>query len=83
MPESSPLAPGKFPILYENGEPTAVLVDIETFRRLQFLVDNWLNREAEPEDEIIAASDWLEATLEELGNRLEPSADWERELDAL
>ena len=83
MAENSLLAPDNFPVLYENGEPTAILVDIDTFRRLQFILDNWLNREAEPEDEIIAASDWLKNVLEELDKVSEPSVDWEKELDAM
>lgn len=55
----------------------SLMADIGTFRRLQFILDNWLDREAEPEDEIIAASDWLKSVLEKLDEFSEPSVDWE------
>ena len=61
----------------------SLMADIGTFRRLQFILDNLLNREEEPEDEVIAASDWLKGVLKELDEFSEPSVDWEKELDAI
>ncbi len=82
MAEILTFAPERFPILYQHGEPTAVLVDIQTFRRVQLVMDNRLNREAEPEDAIIAASGWLKAMLARIDLEMNPSPDWEKELDA-
>ncbi|MEZ4591563.1 MAG: hypothetical protein R3D55_10550 [Chloroflexota bacterium] len=40
----------QYPIIYENGKETAVVVDIQSFRQIEFILDNLLNREQEPED---------------------------------
>ena len=46
----------RFPILYEEDEVKAVLVDITSFAKMELMMDNLLNREEEPEDAILAAS---------------------------
>lgn len=46
-------------MLYEDGEPTAVLIDIETFRQLELLLDNLVNRGQEPEDKWLVESGFL------------------------
>lgn len=46
----------RFPVLYEGNEPKAVLVDVESFALMETIMENILNREAEPEDAILMAS---------------------------
>jgi hypothetical protein len=71
-----------FPILYEDDEAKAVLVDITSFAQMELIIDNLLNREEEPEDAILAASAVLQRLVGQA--RQEPaSLDWERELDEL
>ena len=72
----------KFPAVYENGEMKAVLVDAASFAQMEMILDNLLNREAEPEDAILAASSALSAMLKQV-QQATPSEDWERELDEL
>jgi hypothetical protein len=72
----------QFPIVFEGDQPTAVLVDIDSFAQMELIVDNLLNREEEPEDAILAASTLLKRLVAQA--RQKPaSADWERELDEL
>lgn len=54
---------GDFPVISEHGEPKAVIVDIKVFRQLQIVLDNLLNRDAEPEDAVLAASGSLHKLL--------------------
>lgn len=72
----------RLPVLYEHGKPTAVMVDVDVFAQVELILDNLLNREAEPEDAIIAASSVLRQQLA-IARDLQPSANWERELDEL
>ena len=71
-----------FPVVYEQGEPKAVLVDITSFAQFELVMDNLLNREEEPEDAILAASDALKRLVAQVQQE-SASADWERELDEL
>ena len=70
----------RFPIVYEQGEPKAVLVDITSFAQFELMVDNLLNREEEPEDAILAASAALKLLVSQ-AQQESPSTDWERELN--
>lgn len=72
----------RLPVLYEHGEPKAVMVDLDLFAQVSLILDNLLNREDEPEDAIIAASTVLRSQLA-AAQEQQPSADWERELDEL
>ena len=82
MPETTCWIRDRFPILYEDDEARAVLVDITSFAQMELIMDNLLNREEEPEDAILAASTVLQRLVAQA--RQEPSSpDWERELDEL
>lgn len=72
----------RFPVVYEQGKPKAVIVDVESFAQVELILDNLLNRESEPEDAVIAASLVLRQQLSKAREQT-PSADWERELDEL
>ena len=72
----------RFPIVYEGGEAKAILVDITSFDQMEFIMDNLLNREEEPEDAILAASAVLQRLVTQ-ARQEPPSSDWERELDEL
>lgn len=37
----------RFPILYENNVPKAVMVDIESYKKIGMLLDNLMNRNPE------------------------------------
>ena len=50
---SSQLWKHSFPIIYEGDTPTAVIMDIASFRQFELILENWLQRGEEPEDEII------------------------------
>jgi len=71
-----------FPVVYDQGEPKAVLVDVESFARIQLVLDNLMDRSLEPEEAILAASGLL-GKLVEQAQATSPSDDWERELDDL
>ena len=73
----------QFPIVYERNEPKAVLVDIATFKRLEFLLDNLLDREPEPEDAVLSESDELRQLVEWVKATTQISPDWEQELREL
>ncbi len=55
----------RFPIVYEGDEPKAVLVDVATFEQIELILDNLLNREGEPEDQILVASGILRRLVEQ------------------
>ena len=71
----------QFPVVYESSQPKAVLVDIDTFRRLEFILDNLLNREPEPEDILLGESSELRQLTEWVKATAHVSPDWERELE--
>jgi hypothetical protein len=72
-----------YPVIYEADQPTAVVVDIESFRQIEMILDNLLNRQGEPEDEVIAAASalWQRAIAQADENG--DSADWITELNEL
>lgn len=72
----------RFPVLSEAGQIKAVMVDIASFARIQLILDNLLNREAEPEDAMLAASTTLQQLIVSAQEQA-PSSDWESELDEL
>ena len=72
----------RFPIVYEEGKPKSVLVDITTFEQMELILDNLVAREGEPEDTILAASSAVK-TLVERARRTPPTLDWERQLNEL
>jgi uncharacterized protein (DUF433 family) len=73
----------QFPIVYENQQPKAVLVDIATFRKLTLLLDNLLRRDPEPEDALLAESETLTQLVDHVKKTAQATADWEQELYAL
>lgn len=72
----------RFPVIYEQGKPKAVIVDVDSFAQVELILDNLLNREEEPEDALIAASLTLRRSLARAREQSAP-ADWEQELDEL
>lgn len=72
----------RFPVLSEAGQIKAVMVDIASFARIQLILDNLLNRQAEPEDAMLAASTTLKQLVASAQQEA-PSSDWESELDEL
>lgn len=73
-----------FPVVMEQGKPKAVLIDIAVLRQLQVIVDNLLNREAEPEDAVLATSEAFHRLLAKVeAETPTPSKDWRMELRAL
>jgi hypothetical protein len=49
----------QYPVIYEADQPSAVIIDIESYRLLELLLDNLVNRGDEPEDGMIAAATTL------------------------
>ena len=72
----------RFPVLYEGNKPKAVMVDVESFAVMETMMDNILNREAEPEDAILVASGILKQLADQTQDEIS-STDWEKELDEL
>lgn len=54
MQQVKTLSQNQYPVIYEDGKETAVVVDIKSFHQIQLILDNLLNREQEPEDAIVA-----------------------------
>ena len=46
----------RFPVVYEDNHPKAVMVDMETFEKIGMILDNLMNREAEAEDRLLSSS---------------------------
>lgn len=73
-----------FPVIIEKGEPKAFIVDVKVFRLLQVIVNNLVNRDAEPEDALLATSDAFQRLLSQVEAGSEtPSANWRKELHEL
>jgi len=72
----------RFPVVYENDEAKAVVVDMATFEKVEMILDNLMNREAEPEDSLLRSSGLLKKLVNEAQNT-PPSGDWRAELDEL
>ena len=72
----------RFPVVYEDNHPKAVMVDMETFEKIGMILDNLMNREAEAEDRLLSSSGLLEKLMSEAWKTM-PSQDWREELDEL
>ena len=72
----------RFPVVYEGGEAKAVLVDIDVFEQIEMILENLFNRESEPEEAIVAASNLLPQLIARAQNT-EPAETWEQTLDEL
>jgi len=73
----------QFPVLYEHGQPKAVVVDLETFKRLELILDNLLNREPEPDDTLIAESAELKQLIAQVRAVAMPMLDWKQVINEL
>ena len=73
----------QFPVLYEHGQPKAVMVDLETFERLGLILDNLLNREPEPEDDLVAEAVELKQLVALVRAVAEPMPDWKQTINEL
>ncbi len=56
----------RFPIVYENDQAKAVMVDFDSFKKIGMILDNLINREGEPEDDYLIASGMLKQLLKEV-----------------
>lgn len=72
----------RFPVVYDQGEAKAFLVDAAAFAQIELVLDNLLNREEEPEDAILAASAVLQRLVAQ-ARQESPLPDLESELDEL
>jgi PHD/YefM family antitoxin component YafN of YafNO toxin-antitoxin module len=72
----------RFPLVYENNEPKAVIIDMKTFEKIDLILNNLMNRETESEDRLLSASGLLEKLMKEAG-KSSASEDWRAELDEL
>jgi hypothetical protein len=71
----------QYPVIYENGKETAVVIDIDSFQQIKLILDNLLNREQEPEDEIVAEANALwQRMIQEAKTENITSDDWVTEL---
>lgn len=82
MSDVGPWTLDRFPVVYEQGQPQAVLVDVASFEQIQIILDNLMDREMEPEDAVLSASGILDKLIEQ-ARAMSPSDDWEQELDEL
>jgi len=80
MQQVKTLSQNQYPIIYENGEVTAVVVDINSFQQIKLILDNLLNREQEPEDEIVAAASALWQRMMQEAKTEDSASDWVTEL---
>jgi len=64
-------------------EETAVVVDIKSFRQIEFILNNLLNREQEPEDEIVAEASALWQRMIQEAKIEDSASDWVAELHDL
>jgi len=77
------LSQNQYPTLHENGEVTAVVVDIASFRQIKIILDNLRHRKQEPEDEMIAAASALWQRMIGDAKTEDNTSDWVTELYAL
>jgi hypothetical protein len=83
MQQIKTLSQNQYPVIYENGVETAVVVDINSFRQIKLILDNLLNREQEPEDEIVAAASALWQRMIQEAKTENSASDWVAELYGL
>ncbi len=58
------------------------MVDVESFEKIELILDNLMNRDGETEDDFLAASGLLEKLVTE-ARKASLSDDWRAELDEL
>ena len=83
---TNPLSEGNFPVVFEKGEPKAVIIGIQKYREFELLVDNLINLREEDEDAILTDSGILEkliAKAMEESRAAGAPLKWEDEIDAL
>jgi hypothetical protein len=83
---ANPLSGANFPMIFEQGQPKAFIIDIQKYRELELLVDNLINLREEDEDVILRDSDVLRKLVERAREESRSAKDhvnWEVELDAL
>ncbi len=73
----------QFPMIYDSGKPTAVIVDLSSFEQIEIVMENLFNRGPEPEDEIIVPSEFLRKIAEKVLATAQPLDDWEKAPDEL
>ena len=74
------LSQHQYPVIYEHGKETAVVVDIDSFQKITLILDNLLNREQEPEDEIVAEAHALWQRMIQKAKTEDSASDWVTEL---
>ena len=83
MQAANLLASTRYPIIYEADQPTAVVVDIGSFRQIELILDNLLHLDSEPGDALIAAAASLWQRMIDDAKNSDDSADWLKELNEL
>ncbi len=72
----------RFPVVYENNEAKAVIVDMATFKKIGMILDNLMNRDTEAEDSLLKLPYLLKKLVDE-ARKTPPTRDWRTELDEL
>ncbi len=72
----------RFPMVYEKDREKAVIVDIDSFEKIELILDNLMHRDGEEEDRLLVASGLLEKLLDE-ARTAAPAQRWRSELGAL
>ena len=83
---TNPLSEGNFPVIFEEGEPKAVIIGIQKYREFELLVDNLINLREEDEDAILTDSGILEKLIAKAMEESRAAGalpNWEDEIDAL
>ena len=72
----------RFPVVYQNNESIALMVDMESFEKIEIILDNLINRDSEAEDIFFLSSDILNKLIND-SKSLPLSKNWRLELDEL
>ncbi len=80
MQQVKTLSQNQYPVIYEDGKETAVVVDIKSFQQIQLILDNLLNREQEPEDAVVAEAQILWQRMIQKAQAEDKTSDWVAEL---
>lgn len=73
----------RFPLIYDGDKPTGVIIDLRSFAQIELVMENLLNREAEPEDDLLTQSANLQHIAHQVLATAEPLIDWEKSLNEL
>ena len=82
----NPLKLASFPVILEQGEAKAIVMDMQKFRELELLIDNLINLREEDEDAVIIELGVLEKLIRRARDESKKSpghGDWDDELSAL